>query len=120
MTEELPRRTEKPWGFELLVALTPHYAGKLISVKQGHRLSLQYHEKKDETIYIHQGKVRLEVGADENSMTPVLAGAGQSVRIAPLTRHRLEALEDTLLFEVSTPDLGDVKRLADDYGRADR
>ncbi len=117
MEEKLPRKTDKPWGFELLFALTPNYAGKLIFVKKGHRLSLQYHQKKDETIYMHQGKVLLEI-EEGGQMVPKTFLPGQSVRILPRTRHRLKAIEDTTLFEVSTTELEDVVRLEDDYGRA--
>lgn len=117
MAEKLPRKTEKPWGYELLFALTPQYAGKLIFVRKGHRLSLQYHEKKDETIYLFQGEVLLEieVGGEMKSKT---LKPGQSLRVLPRTKHRLKAIEDTMLFEVSTPELDDVVRLEDDYGRA--
>jgi mannose-6-phosphate isomerase len=118
MAEKLPRKTEKPWGFELLFALTPQYAGKLIFVRQGHRLSLQYHRTKDETLYLHQGKVLLEI-EQGGRMTPQKFETGQSLRILPGTKHRLKALEDTTLFEVSTTELDDVVRLEDDYGRAD-
>ncbi len=117
MEEKLPRKTEKPWGFELLLALTPKYAGKLIFVKKEHRLSLQYHEQKDETMYFYQGKALLEIEVD-GKMTSRTVEPGQSVRIPPHTRHRLKAIEDTTFFEVSTPELDDVVRLADDYGRA--
>jgi mannose-6-phosphate isomerase len=117
MEEKLPRKTEKPWGFELLFALTPKYAGKLIFVKKGHRLSLQYHEKKDETMYLYQGKVLLEI-EDDGKMVSKTFLPGQSLRIPPHTRHRLKAIEDTTLFEVSTTELDDVVRLEDDYGRA--
>ena len=116
MDNELPRRTEKPWGFELLWAETPHYAGKLIFVKKGQRLSLQYHEQKDETMYFHQGKARLEI-EQSGKMVALTVGPGQALRIPPHTKHRLEAIEDTTFFEVSTPELDDVVRLADDYGR---
>jgi mannose-6-phosphate isomerase len=119
MTEKLPRKTEKPWGFELLFALTPQYAGKLIFVKKDHRLSLQYHEKKDETMLLQQGKALLEIEVD-GKMTTVTLTPGQARHIPPHTRHRLEAIEDTTLFEVSTPELDDVVRLADDYGRANK
>ena len=117
MTEKLPRKIEKPWGFELLFAHTPEYAGKLIFVKQGHRLSLQYHENKDETMYLHQGKIQLEI-EDEGRMVSKTFLPGQSLRIPPHTKHRLEAIEDSTIFEVSTPELDDVVRLEDDYGRA--
>jgi mannose-6-phosphate isomerase-like protein (cupin superfamily) len=119
MPEKLPHKTEKPWGYELLFALTPQYAGKLIFVSKGHRLSLQYHSKKDETMLIQQGKVLLEIGDETGNLKSVELNAGVSIHLLPMTRHRLKALEDTILFEVSTPELDDVIRLADDYGRAD-
>jgi len=118
MAHNLPHRTEKPWGYELLFALTPQYAGKLIFVKKGHRLSLQYHSRKDETMLIHQGQVLMETGDDSGELSPVTLNPGDCIHLNPLTRHRLKALEDTFLFEVSTPELNDVTRLADDYGRA--
>jgi oxalate decarboxylase/phosphoglucose isomerase-like protein (cupin superfamily) len=117
MKNKLPKKTEKPWGFELLWARTPKYAGKLIFVKKGHRLSLQYHQKKDETIYLSQGKALFEVEGSDGQLIQSVAGPGYTVRIRPLIRHRVSALEDTTLFEVSTPELDDVVRLQDDYGR---
>ena len=118
MEEKLPRKTEKPWGFELLFAHTPRYAGKLIFVRKGHRLSLQYHEKKDETMYIHEGEAMIEIEGNDGHMASTVAQPGYCVRISPFTKHRLEAIKDTTLFEVSTPELEDVVRLEDDYGRA--
>jgi len=117
MPDSLPRKIEKPWGFELLWAYTPKYAGKLIFVKKGHRLSLQYHEKKDETIYIYQGRVLVELGGSDKRLESAVLQPGQQRRISPGTVHRFEAIEDTIFFEVSTPELEDVKRLEDDYGR---
>jgi len=118
MKDELPRKTEKPWGFELLYAHTSKYVGKIIFIKKGHRLSLQYHEKKDESIYIYQGKVKIEIEGADSGMTSYIAQADHSIRIPPSTKHRLEAIEDTTLLEVSTPELEDVVRVEDDYGRA--
>ena len=117
MSDKLPQKTEKPWGYELLFAHTPKYAGKVIFVKKGHRLSLQYHKKKDETMYIYEGKVLLEIERD-GRMVPSEESKGACFRVMPRTKHRLNAIEDTLIFEVSTPELEDVVRLADDYGRA--
>ena len=117
MEDELPRKTEKPWGFELLFAHTSKYAGKLIFIGKGHRLSLQYHERKDETIYIYEGKVLLEIEGSNGHLVPTTLQPGQCIRIPPRTKHRLKAIEDTTLFEVSTPELKDVIRLEDDYGR---
>ena len=118
MEDKFPQKTEKPWGFELLLAHTPKYAGKLIFVRKGHRLSLQYHEKKDESIYIYAGKALLEIETSDGHMVSTIVEPGQCIRIPPLTRHRLQAVEDTTLFEVSTPELDDVVRVEDDYGRA--
>ena len=117
MEDKLPRKTEKPWGYELLFALTPKYAGKLIFVKKGHRLSLQYHSKKDESMYIHLGKISMELEDTSGRGETRILEPGQCIHLPALTRHRLLALEDTTLFEVSTPELDDVTRLADDYGR---
>ena len=118
MEDKLPRKTEKPWGFELLFAHTPKYAGKLIFVRKGHRLSLQYHEKKDETMYIYDGKALLEIEGSNGQMVSTIVQPSQCIRIPPLTKHRLKAIENTTFFEVSTPELEDVVRLEDDYGRA--
>ena len=120
MDKELPRKTEKPWGFELLFAHTPKYAGKVIFIKKGHRLSLQYHEKKDETMYIYQGKVLLEIEEADGNMVARKVQPGQSIIIPPHTKHRLKAIEDTTFLEVSTPELEDVVRVEDDYGRASK
>ncbi len=118
MEKKLPQKTEKPWGFEILFACTGKYAGKVIFVKKGHRLSLQYHEKKDEVMYIHEGEILLEVEGSDGQVVPTVLRPGQCIRVPPLTRHRLAAIEDTTFFEVSTPELEDVVRLEDDYGRA--
>jgi len=118
MEDKFPRKTEKPWGFELLFAHTPKYAGKVILVRKGHRLSLQYHEKKDETLYIYEGKALFEIEGSDGRMTSKVVQPGQCIRVPPRTRHRLEAIEDTIFFEVSTPELDDVVRVEDDYGRA--
>jgi mannose-6-phosphate isomerase len=117
MKNNLPRKTEKPWGYELLFAHTPKYAGKVIFVKKGHRLSLQYHEKKDETMYVYEGKLLLEIEKD-GKLTQSEIASGSSIPIPVMTKHRITAIEDTFVFEVSTPELEDVVRLSDDYGRA--
>ena len=119
MELSLPRKTEKPWGYELLFALTEQYAGKLIFVKKGSRLSLQYHVKKEETMLIQQGKVLLDIN-DGTTKRQITLEPGQNIHLPPLTRHRIQAIEDTIIFEVSTPELDDVVRLADDYGRAEK
>ena len=119
MEDKFPRKTEKPWGFELLFAHTSKYAGKVIFVKKGHRLSLQYHKEKDETLYIYEGKALLEIEGSDGRMMSKVVQPSQCIRVPPYTRHRLEAIEDTTFFEVSTPELEDVVRVEDDYGRAE-
>lgn len=117
MEDKLPRKTEKPWGFELLFAHTSKYAGKVIFVRKGHRLSLQYHEKKDESLYVYEGKAQLETEGKDGHLVLNVVKPGECIRLPPFIKHRLEAIEDTTIFEVSTPELEDVKRLDDDYGR---
>ncbi len=107
----------KPWGSEIWFANTEAYAGKILHIKAGHRYSLQYHEKKRETQYIYKGKVKLIYGTDEENLQEKILNTGDKIEVHPYTIHRLEALEDSEVFEVSTPDLDDVVKLHDDYGR---
>lgn len=118
MAENFPVRTEKPWGYELLFACTDRYAGKVIFVKKGHRLSLQYHKEKDEAIHLVSGKALIELENKNGEIIRTEALPGYCFRVPPMTRHRMTALEDTTFFEVSTPELNDVERLEDDYGRS--
>lgn len=108
----------KPWGREVWFAHTENYAGKILEVKKGHRLSLQYHEKKTETQYLYKGKVKLIYGKNENALQEIILNPGDKFDISPYTVHRVEALEDSEIFEVSTPELDDVVKLHDDYGRS--
>ena len=113
-----PRRVEKPWGWELIWALTDRYCGKLLFVRAGEALSLQYHERKDESWYVQEGRAELELSTvDTEEREVVEITAGDCFHVRPLTVHRVRALEDTLVIEVSTPDLDDVVRLEDAYGR---
>lgn len=107
----------KPWGREIWFAHTDRYAGKILEVKKGARLSLQYHEKKCETQYVFEGKIKLTYGLDEKSLTEMVLNPGDKFDIFPYTVHRIEGLEDSKIFEVSSPELDDVIKLADDYGR---
>ena len=111
------RRVPKPWGEEIIFAHTGRYAGKILKVKQGESLSLQYHVKKDETIYVYEGRLQVTVEADGRREEKIL-GPGDCLHFPPGTRHRMEGLLDSVLFEVSTPELDDVVRLEDRYGRA--
>ncbi len=112
------RRVEKPWGYELIWAATDIYVGKVLFVKAGHSLSLQYHEQKDESWLIQSGRARIQLGAvGSDSLEDDEVGAGAAFHYVPGTVHRVTAVEDTTILEVSTPHLDDVVRLADSYGR---
>jgi len=112
-----PRRVEKPWGWELVWAEAEAYVGKLLFVRAGHSLSLQYHEVKDESWLVHEGRATLELGAVGQELEPLEIAPGAAFRFRPGTVHRVTALEDLLVVEVSTPHLDDVVRLEDRYGR---
>jgi len=110
---------EKPWGHELWWAETDHYAGKILVVNAGQALSLQYHREKDETSYLLSGKLRLTYGPNAESLSELEIEPGQTWRNEPGTVHSIEALEDSVVLEVSTPHLEDVVRLRDRYGRSE-
>ena len=112
-----PRRVEKPWGWELVWAEADAYAGKLLFVRAGESLSLQYHEAKDESWLVQEGRARLELGGVGDELETIEITAGEAFRFRPRTVHRVTAIEDTLLVEVSTTQLDDVVRLEDKYGR---
>jgi mannose-6-phosphate isomerase len=113
-----PRRVEKPWGWELLWALGEGYAGKILFVREGHSLSLQFHREKDESWYVQSGRAEVEVGAVGDAvLNQEVLGPGAALRFRPGTVHRVTALEDTTILEVSTPQLDDIVRLEDLYGR---
>ena len=111
------KRVDKPWGHELIWALTDQYCGKILVIETGRRLSLQYHEQKDESILVVSGRLRLRLDDDDGVLTDRELGAGESAHIAVGRRHRYEAIERVELVEVSTPELGDVVRIEDDFGR---
>jgi mannose-6-phosphate isomerase len=112
------RRVEKPWGYELIWALTEQYCGKVLFVKAGASLSLQFHREKDESWLVQSGKAKLELGeVGQKVLTEEVIGGGAAFRYRPGTVHRVTALEDTTILEVSTPHLDDVVRLEDKYGR---
>ena len=115
------RHIEKPWGYELIWAVTDVYCGKVLFVKAGHSLSLQYHEQKDESWLIQSGRARIQLGAvGSDSLEDDEVGAGAAFHYVPGTVHRVTAVEDTTILEVSTPHLDDVVRLDDRYGRPER
>lgn len=111
-------RVEKPWGYEIRWAITDRYLGKILHVNKGEALSLQYHERKDEYQYVVTGCIDIETGDTDGALTKHRMRAGDTLHIRPGTRHRITAIEDTDIFEVSTPEGDDVVRLEDRYGRA--
>ena len=112
-------RVEKPWGYELHWAKTDRYVGKVIHINKGHALSLQYHNVKDETIFLWSGKLLFEIEVD-GVLTKREMKPGDAVHVTPKTVHRMTAIEDADVFEASTPELHDVVRLEDRYGRTDK
>jgi mannose-6-phosphate isomerase-like protein (cupin superfamily) len=113
---ETPYRVDKPWGHELIWAKTDRYVGKILHIEPGHLLSLQYHERKDETIHVLHGEIilRIKIGGE---LTERRMREGESCHIAPGTVHQMEAIEISDLLEASTPEIDDVIRLEDRYGR---
>ena len=111
-------RVDKPWGYELRWAVTDRYLGKVLHVNKGEALSLQYHQRKDECQYVVKGCVDVELGGSDGDLTTHRMRAGDTLHISPGTRHRITAVEDTDIFEVSTPEGDDVVRISDRYGRA--
>ena len=113
-----PRGVEKPWGWELVWAEGDVYVGKLLFVRAGESLSLQYHEQKDEAWLVQEGRARLELGDLGGALEAIEIAPGDAFHFRPRTVHRVTAIQDTLVLEVSTPQLDDVVRLEDRYGRA--
>lgn len=109
-------RVDKPWGYELRFIATDRYAGKVLFIKAGAQLSLQYHEKKDEAFFVQDGTLELVLGKGADQQV-IRMGPGETRHITPGTIHRFRGVTDTLLFEVSTPELTDVVRIEDDFGR---
>jgi mannose-6-phosphate isomerase len=115
-----PRRVDKPWGYELIWAHAELYVGKVLFVRAGQALSLQYHEEKDESWLVQSGRASLELGEVGGELTVVEIGEGDAFRYRPGTVHRVTAIDDTTILEVSTPHLDDVVRVDDRYGRPER
>ena len=111
------RIVEKPWGREIWIAHTDKYALKIIEVKKGSRSSLQYHEQKHEHIYVDNGVLGMELENESGQMENLTLRAGDVVENKPGRKHRVTAIEDVRLIEVSTPELDDVVRVEDDYKR---
>ena len=117
MTDGEARRVDKPWGHELIWAHTGQYVGKILVIEAGRRLSLQKHEVKDESILVAAGRLRLYLEDDDGVVQVQELGPGESRHVAVGRIHRYEAIERCELIEVSTPELDDVVRLQDDFGR---
>jgi len=118
VAEGATRKVDKPWGHELIWALTDRYVGKIIVIEPGHRLSLQYHERKDESLIVLKGTLRLHLENEAGELETHDLGPGETRRVQVGRRHRFEALEEQVeLVEVSTPEIDDVVRLEDDYAR---
>ena len=110
------KRVPKPWGYELIFGHTDQYVGKILHIDRGHSLSLQYHEMKEETLFVVSGELELTIESDgDRRIVPLRAG--EAFHIPPRLIHRMLAIEDTDVAEVSTPELDDVIRLEDRYGR---
>jgi len=110
------KRVPKPWGYELIFGHTDRYVGKILHIDRGHSLSLQYHERKEETLFVVSGELELTIESDgDRRIVPLRAG--EAFHIPPRLIHRMLAIEDTDVAEVSTPELDDVIRLEDRYGR---
>ena len=113
-----PRIVGKPWGHEAIFAETPRYAAKILYITAGKRISLQFHERKHESLYLICGRLQLTVGSSPDDLQVFDILPGQAITFPPQTVHRILALTDAEIFEASTPELEDVVRLEDDYGRA--
>ncbi len=111
-------RVDKPWGYELRWAVNDRYLGKLLHIDTGHSLSLQYHVEKDETIFVSRGELELILEDESGSLRSHRLGPGMSARVRPGRRHRFVAVQEVDLIEVSSPEMDDVVRLEDNYGRA--
>ena len=108
---------KKPWGAEEIIEHNEHYVVKRLIMKKGHRCSLQYHEKKKETIFVISGSLNITLGNDTNNLNEKVYSSGDSLTLNPGQIHRMEAIEDSIYLEASTPELDDVIRLKDDYKR---
>jgi mannose-6-phosphate isomerase-like protein (cupin superfamily) len=117
MTDEAARRVDKPWGHELIWAHTEHYVGKILVIEAGKRLSLQKHLRKDESILVREGRLRLYLEDDDGIVREQVLGPGHHRRVPTGRIHRYEAIERCEVIEVSTTELDDVVRLEDDFGR---
>ena len=108
---------EKPWGKEEIIEINSRYMMKKLTMRKGHRCSLQYHKVKRETIYVLQGQMLISYGESQENIVSRVFGAGETITLTPGIVHRMEAIEDSVYLEASTPEMDDVIRLVDDYKR---
>jgi mannose-6-phosphate isomerase len=118
MSKQTVQRVEKPWGYEIIWAKATGYVGKLLHIRRGHRLSLQYHRVKEETVFLQRGEMTLLLEDERGEMQEMRLRPGDAFHILPGRKHRMIALEDCDVLEASTNHLDDVVRLEDGYGRA--
>jgi len=111
------KRIDKPWGYELLIEKNDRYVMKELGMNKGHKCSIQYHEKKKETVYVLSGILKVYLGDDIESLDEIIMRPHDSLTLEPFKIHRMEAVEDAVYLEASTPELDDVIRLQDEYGR---
>lgn len=111
---------EKPWGKEEVIEINDRYMMKKLTMWKGHRCSLQYHNIKQETIYVLEGKLKISYGSAHDALDDRVFEAGQYITLSPTVIHRMEAVEDAVYLEASTPEMDDVVRLSDDYSRAEK
>lgn len=117
MAKQSITKVEKPWGYELIWARTGDYVGKVLHIRKGHKLSLQYHRQKEETIFVQSGVMNFVFENEKGVIEEILLHPGEAHHIPVGRKHRMIAVEDCNVFEVSTPQLDDVVRLEDSYGR---
>lgn len=117
VTDSSATKVEKPWGYEIRWAITDRYLGKILHINAGEALSLQYHQQKDESLLVVKGAMDLELDDASGELRKHRVHVGDTVHIRPGQRHRMTAVDDTDIFEVSTPEIDDVVRLEDRYGR---
>lgn len=117
MSKQQIQKIGKPWGYELIWAKTSTYVGKVLFIQAGHQLSLQYHQRKEETILVFSGKMNFIFENSTGALEEILLTSGESHHIPPGKKHRMIAIEDCFVFEVSTPEINDVVRIEDAYGR---
>tara|TARA_B100000315_G_C14124558_1_gene384111 strand:- start:19 stop:375 length:357 start_codon:yes stop_codon:yes gene_type:complete len=110
-------RIEKPWGFEELIEVNEKYMMKKLKMNKGNMCSLQYHEKKRETLYVLQGQLKVYMGNKQDDLKQIIMNPSDTLTLKPFIIHRMEAIEDSIYLEASTPELNDVVRLKDEYGR---